>query len=205
MRFCLGSLTIALLSGAFFIPAVSRGDERHLKTGDEIELTVFGEDSLGAVVKIDSSGSVNFPLVGNVEVVGKTATEVAKTVEERLEKDYIRDAHVTVRVVEEFVAKPEVKPIMPAAPKPVEFVTILGEVERPGTVEFEGRGIDLLTALAKAGGYSSLANPKRVIVKRKGAEGKAQTFYVNAADLQTGTESFTLLPGDTISVAKRIF
>ncbi len=205
-----GILHRATAAAAFcaLLMGIAHADERKLKANDEIELSVFGEDSLGVTVKIDSSGAVNFPLVGTIEVVGKTPTEIAREVEARLEKDYIRDANVTVSVVEEYKEKPKpvvVKPMAPPAPVKKEIVTILGEVRAPGTVEFEGEEIEILTALARVGGLSQLANPKRVTVKRVSADGSAKTFSINVADLQTGTDRFTLLPNDTVSVPKRIF
>jgi len=197
--------------------ATSLTVERKLKEKDEIKLTVFGLEELSISTKIDSSGSVNFPLIGNVVVIGKTATEVAAVVEERLEADYIRDAHVTLSVVEEFKEKEIPKPVIVRTPAPAPSsavskpseptgeVVILGEIKRPGTVKFEGVEIDLLAVLAQAGGFTPVANTKKVTVRRLGEGGSGEVITVNAGDLQTGTDRFLLKHGDTVSVPKRLF
>ena len=64
-----------------------------------------------------------------MEVVGKTPGEVADVVEERPGEDYIRDAHVTVTVVDEYKEKPKPVVVRPEKKeeKPVMSVTISGK------------------------------------------------------------------------------
>lgn len=191
--------------------------ERPLKIKDVIKLTVFGEESLGSTIAIDSSGSVSFPLIGGIEVAGKSAKQVASQVETLLENGYIRDANVTVTVEFEYVEpKKEVKPIIKykkpapvqravaiAKPaKPISKVTILGEVRAPGTIQFEGTQTDILVILSQVRGLTPLANPKKVQVRRVGKN--AQIFNVDVNKLQSSTEQFFIKSGDVITVRKRI-
>ncbi len=81
-------------------------------------------------------------------------------------------------------------------------ITVLGQVRRPGPVEFPLDGkLDLLTAVARAGGFSELASPKKVRVTSNG-----RTTLV---DMRPGTEhsskNFTLHPDDIITVPERLF
>lgn len=85
-------------------------------------------------------------------------------------------------------------------------VTVLGKVARPGNVEFPLDGnLDILTAIALAGGFDRLANQKRVTVTRRVA-GRPQSQRLDLTDMAEGKiPLFQLVPGDTISVPERRF
>lgn len=207
----------------------SSAEEVTLNINDKIQLIVFGEPSLSAQVNIDSSGSVQLPLVGSLFVVNKTTGQVASEVEARLEADYIRDANVTVSVIQESVDPEKMieerikmeRKILEAREEreaerersnrvamPVEeevtigTVTIMGEVATPGMVKFEGTTADILTVVAQVR-TTPLANVKKVTVRRVGEDGGI--FTVNLAELQSSTEQFFVRSGDTITVPKRLF
>ena len=81
-------------------------------------------------------------------------------------------------------------------------VIVRGQIRRPGPVQFPLDGnLDLLTAVSMAGGFTDLANPKKVRVTSGG-----RTTLV---DMRPGTEhstkNFFLHPGDIVSVPERIF
>jgi polysaccharide export outer membrane protein len=87
------------------------------------------------------------------------------------------------------------------------LVTVLGEVQKGGTFEFPNQGpLDLLQAIGLAGGYSKVANPGKIVVKRR-VNGKETVIMVNGKALaaNAGAERFEVLPGDTITVAQSIF
>ncbi len=81
-------------------------------------------------------------------------------------------------------------------------VTILGRVGKPGAVIFpiDGR-LDLVTAIALAGGLSELANPKKVSINRRGTVTTVDFREIS----QRGDKPFFLEPNDIITVAERIF
>ena len=81
-------------------------------------------------------------------------------------------------------------------------ITILGEVRTRGELAFPIDGkLDLLTAIARAGGYTELANPKKVNVNRKG-----KVTPVDARDLEKdGATPYLLQPEDVIIVTERRF
>jgi len=83
--------------------------------------------------------------------------------------------------------------------------TILGQVNRPGSYEMpEGSptGIDLLEAIAMAGGYTRIAAPGRITIRRNGD----QSLKVDAKRIARGAGAgFRIEPGDTITVAESIF
>lgn len=172
-----------------------------LKPRDQVKLTVFGEDSLTTTETINSAGMVSFPLIGDIKAEGQTASEIALKVEQLLEKDYIRDANVTIAVVE--FQEPE-RPVVTTdrGPKKIGVITVGGEVRAPGTVEmFEDQPMDLLKAIYSVGGFTPVANQRKVTVKR--ASGNVED--VNAAELQDNSEVYLLRPGDIVTVKKRVF
>jgi polysaccharide export outer membrane protein len=66
-------------------------------------------------------------------------------------------------------------------------------------------GIDLLEAIALAGGYTRIASPERITVRRHDASGD-QIFKVNAKRFTKGKGGgFLVKPGDTITVGESIF
>lgn len=81
-------------------------------------------------------------------------------------------------------------------------VTVLGQVRTPGPVEFPLDGqLDLLTAVARAGGFTELANKRKVTVSR---DGRTTVF-----DMRDGKEhaskQYLLRPDDIVTVAERVF
>jgi polysaccharide export outer membrane protein len=81
-------------------------------------------------------------------------------------------------------------------------VTILGQVKKPGPVQFpiDGR-LDLVTAIAQAGHFTDLANPKKVNLNRKG-----QVFTFNVKEMtDKGSQPYFLLPDDIVTVSERLF
>ncbi len=82
------------------------------------------------------------------------------------------------------------------------MVTFVGQVGRPGNVAFPANGdLDLVTAIAQAGGVTTLANPRKTRINRRG-----QVIEVDVRDMTNrGGARFRLEPGDIITVPERIF
>lgn len=88
------------------------------------------------------------------------------------------------------------------------FVTMLGQVATPGRIEITpGQPLDILTAIAKAGGLTRTARESKVTVHRKGQEGKAdEKLIIDFSRIQRGEqEPFPLQEGDTVFVPESFF
>lgn len=171
-------------------PVSPRGDTL-LHRNDLIRITVFQEDDLTTETRISKSGMINFPLIGQVQVDGRTVDEVTSDIRTRLDKDYIVNPHVTLMILD--FAK--------------QWVTVLGEVQKPGQVEIPAEGgLDLLGAIALAGGYTRIADPSHVTVRRT-VDGKDEVLQVNAKQLSRDVQvkQFMVNSGDTINVAQSLF
>lgn len=82
------------------------------------------------------------------------------------------------------------------------FVTIIGTVGKQGAINFPVNGkLDLVTAIATAGGLTDLANPRKISINRGG-----QVRVVDySAISKNGAAPFMLEPGDIITVPQRIW
>jgi polysaccharide export outer membrane protein len=87
--------------------------------------------------------------------------------------------------------------------------SVVGQVNHPGWFEMPETspgGIDLMEAIAMAGGYTRIAAPERVSIRRHLANGAEQMVRVNAKRVERGKDAnFRILDGDSITVGESIF
>jgi polysaccharide biosynthesis/export protein len=81
-------------------------------------------------------------------------------------------------------------------------VTFVGEVRSRGSVAFPMDGqLDIVTAIARAGGFTELANPRKTSINRKG-----RVIVVDVREMASkGGALFKLEPDDIITVPERLF
>jgi polysaccharide export outer membrane protein len=172
--------------------AISAPSGYILSPNDQVAVEVFGEDDLRTNSRLNGEGNLSLPLLGSVRLSGLTLTQAASRLTELYGRDYLLNPKVNVTLVG--YAKRR--------------FTILGQVNRPGSYEMpEGSpgGIDLLEAIAMAGGYTRIAAPERVSVRRQSG-GNDQVIKVDAKRVARGaSKGFLVVPGDTITVAESIF
>src|SRR5258705_9404338 len=163
-----------------------------LSPNDHVSVEVFGEDDLRANGRLNPEGNLSVPLLGSVHLAGLTLTQAASKLTELYSRDYLVNPRVNV-ILQSYAKR---------------RFSILGQVGRPGSYEMpEGSpgGIDLLEAIALAGGYTRIAAPERITVRRQGANGD-QIFKVNAKKFNKGNGGgFCVQPGDKIYLGGRIF
>jgi polysaccharide export outer membrane protein len=165
-----------------------------LSASDQIAVEVFGEDDLRTAARVGDDGVVTLPLVGPVQIGGLTLSQATARLTELYARDYLVNPRLNVTLISYAKAR----------------FTVLGQVNRPGSYEVpEGSpgGVDILEAIAMAGGYTRIAAPERISVRRKGRGGD-EVIKVNAKKLaRSGSDSssFRVLPGDRITVGESIF
>jgi len=178
--------------GAGAEPAASRRVSNYnLRPHDVIEIKVFQEDDLNSILRISRDGVINFPLIGAVRVAGKSPQAAAATLREMLSRGYLVNPQVSVTVREFFKLR----------------FTILGEVQKPGAYELPDHdGIGLLEAIGMAGGYTRIAEPAKITLKRV-VNGKESIVKLNAKRMarEQGGGSVDIRPGDVITVGERLF
>src|SRR5438876_1233062 len=163
-----------------------------LGPNDYVGVEVFGEDDLRTNGRLNPEGNLSVPLLGSVHLAGLTLTQAASKLTELYSRDYLVNPRVNV-ILQSYAKR---------------RFSILGQVGRPGSYEMPESspgGIDLLEAIALAGGYTRIAAPERITVRRQSANGD-QIFKVNAKKFNKGGGGgFLVEPGDTITVGESIF
>ncbi len=163
-----------------------------LSANDQVAVEVFGEDDLRTSARLNAEGNVSIPLIGSIHLAGMSLTQAASRITELYGRDYLVSPRVNVMLIGYARRR----------------FTVLGQVNRPGSYDLpDGSpgGIDLLEAVAMAGGYTRIAAPERVSVHRKATAGD-QLIRVDAKRMARGTgANFTVQPGDTVTVGESIF
>jgi protein involved in polysaccharide export with SLBB domain len=163
-----------------------------LSPTDQVAIEVFGEDDLRTNGRLNPEGNLSLPLLGSIHLAGLTLTQAVSKLTELYSRDYLVNPKINVTLLT-YARK---------------RFSILGQVNSPGSKEMpEGtqEGIDLLEAIALAGGYTRIASPERITVRRQDASGD-HTFKVNAKRFTKGKGGgFLVKPGDTINVGESIF
>ncbi len=165
---------------------VSPPDQERYRLGPEdvIEVSVWKEPEMTKTLIVQPDGKIFYPLIGEVQAVGKTVKEVQAEISKRLEK-FVTDAAVTVILLKTQHYK--------------FFVT--GKVNKPG--EFlVGRPTSVLQAIAMAGGLTPFASPKSIkIVRKRG--GLDEVYPFNYREVSKGlllSQDIILEPGDVVVV-----
>jgi polysaccharide export outer membrane protein len=146
-----------------------------LGAGDQIEILVYQEPDLTTITKINQSGAINLPLVGEVKLEGLTIEEAKRSIEDKLRDGFLVYPDVTLSVK-------EYRPFF-----------IHGEVERPGSYKYQAE-INLEQAIALAGGLKDRASRSQWLIWR----GFPQKSF-------KASKSEKILPGDVIKIDKSFF
>lgn len=132
---------------------------------------------------IDENGQIDFPILGKVNIVGKTRGEVADFIKnELIEKNLIQDPVVTVEFVNH-------------------YVSILGEVKSPGRYMLSRDNTTILDAIGMAGDLTIYGLRNSIKVLRM-ENGQQKVYTVNLCDGDALAQSpvFFLEQNDVIYV-----
>jgi len=164
-------------------------DDTTLGPGDSFSIRVFGEDALSGDHQVAPDGTINFPLLGAVEVDGLEPTEVATKLENELrERDLLRNPNVSV-YVREYASK---------------RISVVGAVANPGAFPLEP-GMTVVQAISMAGGFSSLADRDGTVVTRRIGD-ETVRYRVPVERVTRGqAKDIEVAAGDIIFVPERLF
>ena len=152
--------------------------EYRVAPGDRVRITVMSDPELSGEYEIDSAGLISPRMVGRVQVVGLTTTEVEDVLRNRYRADgLLRAPRLSVDLV---MRRP---------------FYILGEVGRPGSFPYVS-GINVAQAIAIAGGFTRRASKTRITIQR---------FNQTRGMEESVTEDSPVGPGDIIRVPERWF
>ena len=186
-------------SSIFKSSTADRKDNSYiLAEKDILTITVFDEENLATTQPIDGNNEIKVPLVGKVEVGGLTVREAEQLLErEFIRQEYLRNPLITIKVQSR------------------KEVSVLGEVNSPGTITFKSdvNVLNIIELIAMCGGFNKLANKKKVQVNRRLSDGTFQTTILDVDSLldqekreRQGLKKlnvFEVKPGDIVFVPQR--
>lgn len=183
-------------------------DEQRIGTGDQIMIRVYRNEDLGGAMTVASSGRVQLPLAGEVQIAGLTVEAANNTIAEKLTR-YVLTPTVSTTIIKSASGLPGRISDPHVSVEVMAFgghkVLVLGEVQRPGVYVSEG-GSRLLEMMARAGGPTEAAKLKNVALVRPATEtSAARTALVNLElALKSGdaNQNPTVQRGDIIYVPR---
>lgn len=168
----------AATSAALTAPAQHR-----VGPGDVLNVFIFDNPQISRQVTVGPDGRFRYPLVGEVDAMGRTLGELEKTLVKRLGQN---------------ILFPQVS-VSLAAPGGFR-VFVSGEVLNPGVLTVN-EPITLVQAVAMAGGFTAFAARDKIIVYNPArADGKRRSFDYDRFVNTPGAPDIVLEPGDTVIV-----
>lgn len=161
--------------------------------GDNLSVFVYRAPELSVDLPVRPDGRLSLPLVPDIEAAGRTPTQLARQIEERL-KEYVREPNVTV-MVRAFVGPTNRQ------------VRVIGEATTPKALAYR-EGLTVLDVLIEVGGLTRYAAGNRAEIVRRDAAGTPQHIRVRLSDLMRDgdiTQDVQMRPGDTLIIPQGWF
>jgi polysaccharide export outer membrane protein len=151
---------------------------------DTLNVTVFQEPDLSIQgLVVDASGGVSLPLIGRIEAVGHSATDLSRLIESRFAAGH-------------FLRRPQVTVVV--ATSVSQRVTVQGQVGLPGIYPLRGP-TTLLGAIALAQGETRTAKTSEVVVIRF-ANGRRMAAVFDLRKIRRGEEGDPAILGNDIVI-----
>jgi polysaccharide biosynthesis/export protein len=106
--------------------------------GDQVNIQVYGQQSLSETVTVMADGTIEYPLIGRVKIGGQTVDAATATVHDKLAQ-YVRNPFVSIAITQ--LAQPD--------------VLVLGDVKNPGKYQLRSDA-RVTDAIAAAGGLAEV-------------------------------------------------
>lgn len=158
----------------------------HIAPGDQLEMAFFSHPDQNRFVTVRPDGRITMPYVGDMVAAGKTPEALSKELQEAYTEVLIQP-RIDV-IVQQMGAR----------------FYVLGEVGRPGEFDYD-RPIDLMQAIAQAGGYKDTARLSSLVILRKGENGDAYAGvfdFRRFLDAETRIANIEIRPDDLIWVPR---
>jgi polysaccharide export outer membrane protein len=163
---------------------VPPGGDYIIGPGDVLFVSVWKDQAMTQTAPVRPDGKISFPLIGEIQAAGRSVAQVKEEMEEKISR-YVPDPVLTIGIH-------EIKSML---------IYVIGRVNAPGRFAIYSR-VDVLQALAMAGGCNPFADTKNIKVFRKaGNQTLIMDFSYN--DVSTGKrldQNILLERGDVIVV-----
>jgi polysaccharide export outer membrane protein len=152
-----------------------------LGAGDVVKVSVYDHPDLLLETQLSDDGSINFPLIGNVNLKNLSFSAAEALIAEKLNKGgYVRNPQVNILI----------------ANYRSQRISVIGEVNRPGRYPLDGK-TSLIDMIASAGGISAMGGDTIVLIR----EGTRQEFNIPKL-MAKAEESVDLKSGDQLYVPR---
>jgi len=155
-----------------------------LGPGDLLEVSVWNDETLTRQVLVRPDGFISFPLIGDIQVEGRTVDQVRAAVEKEI-SEYVPDVPVTVLLIQLASTR----------------VYVIGKVPQPGAFLMQDQ-MRVLQILSMAGGLTTFADQGDIKIIRYDGEDQ-QVFEFDYDEVARGrdlSQNIVLEPGDTVVV-----
>lgn len=148
-----------------------------LDTGDTIRIQVYDEEDMYLETRVSDRGTISYPFLGEIKVVGHSPEHIEKYITAKLKGDYFINPKVSVDILEyrEFYVN--------------------GEVEAPGGFPYQP-GLTIRKAISLAGGFKERASKEKIFVIHEDAP--------DSKPIKISLEA-RVIPGDIITVEESFF
>lgn len=166
----------------------AEGDRYVVGPQDVVEITVFNVSDLSKTLQVSEIGTINYPLIGETHVSGKTTRQIEQDLTRALGAKYLQNPQVSV-LVREFNSR---------------RVTLDGAVKKPGIYPLQGR-MTLLQLMATAGGVSDVAEDDIIIMRKTDGQQVAARYALSELRTTDGrNKDPELQAGDVIIVNRSV-
>jgi polysaccharide export outer membrane protein len=143
-----------------------------ISPGDQLQIYVWGDERLQRALSVLPDGTFAFPLAGTIQAAGRTPNEIEADLSRLLAPQYKGvDQQVTVSV---------------QAPAGMQY-SVIGKVRAPGNYA-PSRYVNVLNALAQAGGPTDFADVGNIIILRT-TNGRSQVIKTHLSNIFKGKPS----------------
>ena len=170
------------------VQALEMTPEERLGIDDVFEVRVFAEPDLSGTYRVSADGTIDYPLVGRISVLGLRSGDIQELISTKLKDGYLKNPQVSLMVKEWNSRK----------------VSVIGQVQKPGPLAYFPN-MTIVDAIAAAGGFTGIASKNAVTLRRE-IKGSVQSRSYRVADISEGRAPNVLLrPGDILVVEERLF
>jgi polysaccharide biosynthesis/export protein len=180
-------LTLTLFCGGLNVAHGQQGADYRIGAGDILKFNVFQQPDLSIEARVSDSGTVSYPLIGTIKLLGLGTSEAEALIEKRLKSgNFVQNPQVTLNVMQFRSVQ----------------VSVNGFVNRPGRYALEQNSMRISEVLAMAGGAipGGAADSVVLLTEREGKPVRIEVDLVELFASGDRSKDVSLRGGDSLYV-----